>query len=113
MTGQKKVPVETKKIKYNIGREDDGSAVHFLLGMSNKHLLLVMKFSTLNQIILLIGILATKIEWAQGCDSGQYFSVDIPGCIACPSNCSHQDTRDVDRCRKACGRCYLNILSML
>ena len=61
-----------------------------------------MNFFTLNQIVLLICILATKIESAQGCSSGQYYSAHIPGCTPCPGNCSDQDARDVDRCRKAC-----------
>ena len=63
---------------------------------------MVMNFFTLNPIVLLICILATKIECAQDCSSGQYYSAHIPGCTPCPGNCSDQDARDVDRCRKAC-----------
>ena len=102
---QKGIPHSTQKIFHEKPAE---FRLYFILfGVRAS---VVMKFVNLDWLALLVCILTKKIECVPDCDPGLFYSVDIPGCIGCPANCSAQDNRDVARCKEACGRCLLNTL---
>ncbi len=68
---------------------------------------------TLCQFVLFICILEKNIDLVSSvCGLRHYYSEDLPGCVSCPVNCSHQG-RDIERCKKACGECQsVNIVNI-
>lgn len=60
--------------------------------------------------VVLVCILVNNIECITTCADRQYYSEDVPGCVACPqAKCEDQYPLDTQRCQVACGKCHFEV----
>ena len=63
--------------------------------------------TTVYLFVVFVCILVNNIECVTVCAGRQYYSEDLPGCVACPkAKCDDQYAPDIPRCKDACGRCH-------